>query len=384
MSTQSHPSCGLVLTGGGARAAYQAGALRAIAEIAPARPFGVMAGISAGSINASFLAARADDFAQAARDACDLWQKLSSEEILDTRLLSLGRLGFGWLRDIALGRAYHGTRATHLLDTGPLQRLLTREIDFSAIPRHIRAGHLRGLAISATHYGTGTSVTFFDGAPDIEPWVRSSRLGKRAELRLDHVLASAAIPILFAPVRLEGAFYGDGSIRLRTPLSSVIHLGAQKVLAIGIRCYRPEEATAELHRTEQMSKVTVADIAGVMLNASFMDTLESDVERLERINTTLSLMDPATLARAHYPLRHVPAFVLRPSRDLGSLAQAQFRHFPLVLRHLLNGIGASEARGADLLSYLAFDAAYTRVLTELGYEDAMRRRRELEEFLTSA
>jgi NTE family protein len=375
---------GLVLTGGGARAAYQAGVLKAISELARARktsPFRTIAGISAGSINAAYLAARSQDFSVGADAACKLWGGLHSEDILKTGVVSLSRLGIGWIRDLSLGGAFQGSRSTYLLDTEPLRTLLGREVDFQAIEKNIQSGILHGLAVSTTHYKTGTAITYFDTNQPTEPWVRSSRLGKQAKIRLEHVLASASIPVLFQPVRIADSFYGDGSIRLRAPLSPVIHLGADRILAIGIRYFRPEDMTLELNESARMPQITIADIAGVMLNAAFMDTLESDVERLERINSTVSLLTEEGRARHPHHLRNIPLLVIRPSQDLGAFAIGQFKRFPTMLKHLFKGVGASEERGWDLLSYLAFDTAYTTPLLELGHSDAMKRKSEIVEFL---
>jgi NTE family protein len=383
MSPASPNNIGLVLTGGGARAAYQAGVLRGISELCPPGPgpLRTITGISAGSINAAFLASRARDFRQAAHAACGLWETLHMEAILKTDVVSLSRLGIGWIRDLSMGGAFRGTRSTFLLDTAPLRDLLKKEIDFAEIRANIKSGVLHGMAVSATHYKTGTAITFFEADHGVEPWVRSSRIGKEAPIELDHILASAAIPVLFQPVRLEESYYGDGSIRLRAPLSPAIHLGSDKILAIGIRYYRPEDMTLELNESAKMEHITVSDIAGVMLNAAFMDTLESDVERLERINTTISLLTAEGRAKHPHKLRIIPLLSIRPSKDLGAFAKGQFQRFPTMLKHLLRGIGASEERGWDLLSYLSFDGAYTRPVMELGYSDALARKSEIIDFL---
>jgi NTE family protein len=374
---------GLVLTGGGARAAYQAGALCAIGELCRAGPgpLRTITGISAGAINSTYIAARAQDFRAATQAAYELWRKLRTEDVVRTDALSLSRLGARWIRDLSMGGVIHGSRATYLLDTGPLRELIRREIDFEAVRANVLNGTLHGVAVSATHYKTGTAITYFEGDHPVEPWVRSSRLGKRAPITLDHVLASAAIPVLFKPVRIEDSFYGDGSIRLRAPLSPAIHLGADKVLAVGIRYFRPEAMTEELNSNASMEQINMADIAGIMLNAAFIDTLESDVERLERINTTVGLLSAEGIAKHPAKLRVIPLLVLRPSKDLGNLARGQFTHFSTMLKHLLRGIGASEERGSDFMSYLAFDAAYTGPLLELGYSDTMARKNEIIDFL---
>jgi NTE family protein len=226
-------------------------------------------------------------------------------------------------------------------------------------------------------------MTFFDGAPDIAPWVRSSRLGLRAVLSVPHVLASAAIPVFFPPVALEGAWFGDGCVRLSAPLSPVIHLGAERILAIGIRYARTPAETIALNQTGRRANPSVSDISGVLLNAIFLDSLDSDVERSERINATLSLLTREQHGRLRHPLRRIPLLVLRPSRDLGSLAIEQYQRFPKTLRHLLRGIGATGESGWDLVSYLAFEPAYIERLIELGYEDTHARGADIDAFFAT-
>lgn len=376
---------GLVLSGGGARAAYQAGALRAIAEViaeakpqARRSPFHSISGISAGAINAAFLGCYADDFQRATADAWRLWAELRSDQILESNPFLLTRLAFRWARELSMGGG--GRRSTHLLGTGPLEKLLASIFDFDALARNLESGVLSGMAISATHYGNGSSVTFFDGHEGIAPWARSSRIGIRRRIGLEHVLASAAIPILFKPVAVEGAFYGDGSVRLRAPLSPAIHMGSDRILTIGIRYERPHTEMLAQHASSRMERVSLVEIAGVIMNGAFMDGLESDIERLRRINRTVSLIPKGAWEGTETPLRQVPILVIKPSEDLGKLAASQFSEFPFLIRHLLKGIGASEQTGSDLLSYLAFDASYTKRLLELGRADAMARRYEIAEF----
>jgi NTE family protein len=383
--TNSH--IGLVLSGGGARAAYQAGALKAISEIlgdaAPqlkTNPFHSISGISAGAINAAFIGCNIENFPKAAADAWKLWEELRSDRILQTNPFFLTRLAMRWVKDLALGGTTHRPKSTHLLGTAPLQKLLASIFDFEALERNLEAGRLKGMAISATHYGNGSSVTFFDGDPAIAPWARSSRIGIRRKIRLEHVLASASIPILFQPVRLEGAFYGDGSIRLRAPLSPAVHMGADKILTIGIRYERSQDAVFLRHERSKMDSVSLVEIAGVIMNGAFMDGLESDIERLRRINRTVSLVPKEAWNKVETPLREIPILVIKPSVDLGNLAAEQFKKFPFMIRHLLKGIGASARTGSDLLSYLAFDSSYTKLLLELGHADTMSRRYEIAEF----
>jgi NTE family protein len=376
---------GLVMSGGGARAAYQVGALRALSELVGSEPspFNVVAGLSAGAINAAALASHADDFRRAVRELTETWLSLTPEQVYRTDPFSLTGLGVRWLKDLSTGGVLGASRASHLLDTTPLRELIAKRIDLDRIPRHVASGVLRGVAVSATNYLTGTIVTFFDGAPSIEPWTRYDRISFRERLTLDHVMASAAIPVFFPPVSIQGRMFGDGGIRMTTPVSPVIHMGADKVLAIGIRYARTPQQTLELNRTACAERVSLAQIAGVLLNALFLDSLDNDLERLQRINRTLSLLPPEILRAHPDALRPLPSLSLRPSRDLGHLAASEYKRFPTMLRHLLRGIGAKGESGWDLMSYLAFQPGYVSKLMELGYEDTRVRRDEIEAFLSA-
>ena len=379
--------CGLVLSGGGARGAYQAGVLRGIADVlgreADRGPFRVLTGISAGAINASFLAAGGSAFGEAAAGLWEVWRQLRMDRVFRTDFGSLSGLGVRWMVNLGLGGDAAHQRSTHLLDATPLREFLRETIDVEAIRAHIQHGTLRGVAVTATSYASGTAITFFDGAPDVAPWARSARMGQRATLSLGHVLASAAIPVLFPPVRVEACWYGDGGVRMTAPLSPAIHLGAARVLAIGVRYQRPDAMTRELNEGNRMPKVTLADIAGTMLNATFLDSLEADGERMTRINHTVALLDDDQKRRQQNPLHVVPLLMIRPSQDLGQLAADQLGNFPGLLRHLLRGLGASDDTGGDLLSYLAFDPAYTLPLLELGRADANAQRAAIEAFFAA-
>ncbi|MDR3606393.1 MAG: patatin-like phospholipase family protein [Oligoflexia bacterium] len=377
---------GLVMTGGGARAAYQAGAVRAISDILgkdEPNPFQVITGSSAGAINGAFLASRGHNFAEATQILWDIWSELRLEDIFRTDTFSFVRQGAQWWRDLSIGGLLGSSRVTYLLDAAPLRRFLSDKIDFANLKEEIRIGRLRGVAVSATNYRTGSTVTFYDGVPEIEPWQRTSRIGLRTELRLSHILASASIPVFFEPVPLEDTFYGDGCMRLGTPLSPAIHLGAERVIAVGVRYFRPEQTVLEMNRKLKMKFITLADIAGVILNSVFLDSLDADLERMERINQTLSLLSEEAIRRHPQKLRSIPVLALRPSEDLGILASRQMKSFPWIFRHLMRGIGASHNQGLDLMSYLAFDRTYTRQLLDLGYADTWAIRDEVREFFTA-
>ena len=373
---------GLVLTGGGARAAYQVGALRALAELfgnGPL-PFPVVCGVSAGAINGSSLAAEADDFPRAVKHLTDTWLSLTPEHVYRTDALSLVSIGSGWFRGLTAGGTQPPRRYNHLLDTSPLRELLGREIPFEAIRENVARGLVRGVAISATNYETGTSVTFFDGAPEMKPWARSRRMGVRTPITLDQVMASAAIPIFFPPVQVGGSWFGDGGVRLTAPMSPALHLGADRVLVIGIRHPRTAEETVVINEAAQRDDLPLSQILGVLMNAVFLDSLEPDIERVERVTEMLDTIERP--ADSH--LRPVHILLLQPSQDLAALASDQVMRFPRTLRFLLKGLGVSQKGGSDLLSYLAFEQQYIERLVTLGYDDTRARFEEIRGFMGDA
>ncbi len=375
---------GLVLTGGGARAAYQVGVIKALSEITHPResPFQIITGVSAGAINGAYLMSRADEFQVAAQGLWDLWCGLESERIYRTDASSIATLGTKWLKTVGMGGIVTQKRANHLLNTEPLRQLLKQELQLDRLAGFFKSGILRGVSVSATNYITGTAISFFDGSPDINSWERSTRIGLRAPLTNEHVMASSAIPVFFPPVKLDGAAYGDGCIRLTSPLSPAIHLGSDRVIAVGIRYLRSAEQTVELNQTvSKREDLTIAEIGGVLLNAVFLDSLETDVERMERINATVSHLTTEQKAKMPSQLKQIPVLTLRPSQDLGQLAKGTLKEFPTLIRFLLRGVGAKEDKGWDLLSYLAFEKSYTRQLAELGYDDTIRKKDAIIEFM---
>jgi NTE family protein len=373
---------GLVLSGGGARAAYQVGAVRALSELCGTgpSPFSIFVGLSAGAINCTSLASNNDDFRAAARLLTETWHALHPDSVYSTEVGKLAGIGARWIKDLTLGGVVGVSQVNYLLDTSPLRALLHERIDFPRIKALIARGLVQGVAVSATNYLTGSIVTTYDGAPDIAPWYRTDRLSERGTVTLDHVMASAAIPLFFPPVVLDGKVFADGGVRMTTPTSPAIHLGADKLLAIGIRYPRSVQQTTQLNRDAQAARVTVAQIAGAMLNALFLDSLDNDLERIARINRTLELVPLEARQKSPDSLRRIPSLLLRPSRDLGSLAADEYQKFPAMLRHLLRGIGATGESGWDLVSYLAFQPGYVGTLMELGYEDTLARKDEIAAF----
>ncbi|HTL13363.1 MAG TPA: patatin-like phospholipase family protein, partial [Bdellovibrionota bacterium] len=352
-----NPSTALVFSGGGARGAYQAGIALGLAELHPPgrTRFRIMTGASAGAINAAYLAQRADSFRDGARELAEVWTGLSTAKVFRSDAWSLFVQGMRVLRSLLGGGMVAGKRQNHLLDTRPLDALIRNGIDFRRIAGHIDGGQLGALAITTTHYLTGSSVTHFATGDPVREWDKSNHISLRAELSADHVLASAAIPVFFAPIQVGGSYHGDGSVRLASPLRPAIHLGAEKILAVSVRNLPPGASVRE-RNLARASTISLAEIAGIMLNAVFLDSMDLDLERMERINRTLSLLSEEQLALQRDPLRPIPVKLLRPSRDLGGMATRHLDRLPRTLRYLLRGLGAKRGRPSDILSYLAFES----------------------------
>ncbi len=374
-----HHKNALVLTGGGARAAYQVGVLCGIQEVMGFHqsPFEIITGISAGAINGTWLAAYAKDFQKSTDSLMRLWEDLTVNDIFKTSTMSFVSQGAHWIKDLGFGQWFGKSKITHMLDTSPLHDLLREVLSFEEIQDNIRLGLVHALAVTATNYRSGNTITFFDGREDLKPWSKGSRVGVREQIEVEHILASAAIPIFFAPVRLKTGFYGDGGIRTTAPLSPAVHLGAGRILAIGID---HREAVVALSSKEKAGNISIGDIFGTLLNAMFFGSLEDDVERLQRINRTLSIVTPEKMAEDKDQLRPIRILSFHPSQDLGTLATDQFFNFSLPFRHMLKGLGVTDEKGWDLLSYLAFDGSYAKVLIEIGRKDAHNRKEEIKDF----
>jgi NTE family protein len=285
------------------------------------------------------------------------------------------------MSELGLGGLLGKKHPAFLLDNGPLKKYLASKIKFSRIRELMDRNELLGFGISVTNYATGSAITFYDCSHNCPPWARTNRLGLPAELKLEHVLASTAIPILFPAVRIGQSYYGDGAVRMKAPLSPAIHLGASSILAIGLRYYRTPKETVALNETSKMKSISLADVAGVLLNGGFLDNLDGDIERLERINHTLSLISTDRLHDNQ--LRSIETLAIRPSQDLGEQASECLDIFGPVMKYLLKGLGTTRSGSWDLISYLAFDKEYTTKLLKLGYEDGMENKRAILEFFES-
>jgi NTE family protein len=383
------PITGLVLSGGGARAAYQVGVLRALARLrrgsaaSPRRsPFGVICGTSAGAINAAALACNADQFDAAVEAIAQVWENFRVEQVYRADSLGVIRSGAQWLTMLSIGwlvARWRKARPRSLLDNTPLAELLEQMVPLQRLPRMLRGRHLQALAVTASNYSSGEHVTFYQSAARVPQWVRSQRVAAAAELSTRHLLASSAIPFVFPaaelPIDGQREWFGDGSMRQTAPLSPAIHLGAQRLLVIGAgRMHEPPG-----RRVENTGYPSLAQIAGHSLSGIFLDALTADVERLQRINRTLALLsDEARLAT---PLQRIDALVIAPSQRLDEIAARHVEDLPGSVRGLLRAVGVSgsgrSAQGAALASYLLFEAGYTRELMALGEADVAARRAEV-------
>jgi NTE family protein len=359
----------LVLQGGGARGAYHVGAIKAIAEITERRrsPFKIVCGASVGSINAASIAVASNDFQAGARHLEDLWRSLNSSSIFNTRAIPLLITALRWAMTPIFTRLGFPTRGG-LLDCEPLRLLLQREFNRSHLRSAIRTGSLHALSITASSYKRGEAVAFFEGVKEIEEWSRSRRRGTRTKISADHILASAALPFAFAPVKLEADYYGDGSLRLTSPLSPAIHLGADRILVITTRDGNTApRANGERGAEESPS---IGEMAGHALDILFNDSLEADHERMTRINQTISLVSPE--ARQKSPLRVIETVLLKPSRDMRDVAKAHAKQVPWAIRFLLQSLGPKNGDGR-IESYLMFEPDYIGALIDMGYADTMNR-----------
>lgn len=369
---------GVVLTGGGARAAYQVGALRAIARAYPPFRIPIMTAVSAGAINAALLVSRDETLAEALENLRNLWSGLTIGDVFAVDTASLARNVAGWGARLLSGGAAVGPRVRGLVDTTPLAELLRRHIcsDGELIANtddKIARGELKAFAISTLNYGTGQTVTWVQGR-NIEHWERPMRRSRQARLTLSHVMASASIPILFPAVPVGDAWYGDGGVRLSAPLSPALHLGAGKILAITTQYVRSFE---EADRPRSIGYPPPVQVVGHLLNAIFLDLIDQDALRMERFNDLLEKLPP----RARGSMRKVELLVLRPSKDLGELAAGHENKFPRSVRYMLRGLGTRETSSTDFLSFLLFHGDYVTELMNLGERDAEARMDEILAFL---
>ena len=377
----------LFLAGGGARAAYQVGVLQAIFSLlsetgwpAERNPFAIVCGTSAGAINAAAFASRADNFEESVTHLLNVWRNLNVEQVYRADSIGVIRSGARWLSLLSFGwllRKWHSQPPNSLLDNSPLADLLNKMIDLPRLDAALEQGAIDALAVSASSYTAGRHVIFYQSAAEISPWQRAQRMSIQQQITIDHLLASSAIPLIFPAVPLycndRCEYFGDGSMRDVAPISPAIHLGANKVLVIGAG-----NVGVKREFSQFSGYPSLAQIAGHAMSSIFLDGLSSDIERLNRINSTLALLTPEQ--RALTPLHPVEMLAITPSQPLDLIASRHVGSLPLPIRTLLSAIGATEQRGAALASYLLFEASFTRSLIELGQIDVLKRKNEVLQF----
>ena len=371
---------GLILTGGGSRAAYQVGVLKAIAEFMPRAsrsPFAVICGTSAGALNAATLAVNAQHFRKGVNYLLNVWKNFHVDEVYRSDFVGVVHNGVRWVVGLVLS-SFGSDKLNYvsLLDNAPLVELLERALPCEKIQESIDSGALHALSITASGYGSGHSVTFYQGAEGIQPWRRARRVGVPTKIEIQHLLASAAIPFIFPAVHIHREHFGDGSMRQLSPISSALHLGADRVLVVGMGHGGDDD---ELRTNKIDEYPSLAQIAGHALDSIFLDGMEIDLERLRRINNIVSAIPEEV--RPSVNLRHVDALVISPSQPLEKIAERHLRGLPWTIRILLRSVGVMRRNGANLVSYLLFDKSYCRALIDLGYQDAMKRKEEIMEFL---
>jgi NTE family protein len=364
------PRAGLVLTGGGARAAYQVGVVKAVRDILgnPVKnPFPIVCGTSAGAINAATLAVFADNFSRAVGNLLEVWEHMRCEHIYRTDAWHILKSGARWVSAMMLISRHN---PVSLLDNAPLAQMLERNLDFQRIQTHIDSGALYAVCVTASGYTSGQSVSFFQGGSGVEGWERNQRIGAGVSLKLEYLLASSSLPFIFPAVKLNREYFGDGSMRQIAPVSPALHLGADRVLIVGTGRQNVDQA-----RTRSSVYPSIAQIAGHALNSIFLDSLAVDIERLERINRTVRLVPPERLTDSG--LRAVKVLFITPSQPLERIAARFLHELPATVRFILRPIGALNRSGSNLASYLLFEESFCRALIDLGYEDTVSREAEV-------
>jgi NTE family protein len=364
----------LFLTGGGARAAFQVGVLKVLGEIATsANSFQIFYGVSAGSLNATFLAAGADDFRSMTEKLEKIWLNLNPEDIYRTDVLSLTQIGLRWLSDASIGALYKNKKANGMLDTSPLLRLIEKVIPFSQIQKNIDLGRLSAVACSAHSYNDNQTHVFVQGKDTIAPWAKPRRRPLFGPLNSAHVMASCAIPLLFPSVQADDVFYGDGVMRNTAPLGPAIHLGAKKILLIDTNSHN-------FHHTFEESLTrppTVSKVLSSLLGSLFFDSTLMDIERLEHINKVRQTCGEDEAGPNNY--HQIDCLAVSPSRSLAEICSEDSDRLPPGVRYLLAGLGES-SDSSELSSYLLFSRPYVEKLIALGYQEGLKRKEELKAF----
>lgn len=387
MKTQKNA---LLLSGGGARAAYQVGVMKAISDyfshiqMAETRIFDIFCGVSAGGINALDLACGNDNHVVAINSLVEKWQNFHVDQVYRTDNISIMKNAYPWLKTMIPFQKNKPSKSNPMsfLDNSPLKSLLDN-IPYTKVQDLINKNHLHACSITCSSYHTGQSVTFFEGKEDIKEWEKERRIGVRHKLNTDHLLASSALPLIFPAQKIKSEWFGDGSMRQQAPLSPAVHLGADKILVIGTgknaqfsaRSLMNNEITLPMNDKPYPS---LAQIGGHILNGLFVDNLFSDIDRLNRTNEMLKKLNK----EESLPVRNIELLIINPSRRIDEVASQFVHELPKSILKLLSRIGATERLGGGLASYLLFESSYCKELIQIGYEDAWNRRQEIADFLT--
>ena len=371
---------GLILSGGGARAAYQVGVLKAIHKILPRghyNPFDIISGTSAGAINGIALASYAENYRIGIRHLERIWSNFECDQIYRTDFAGVTGTLARLVRSLIIGRRFKHDPVS-LLDNGPLRELLLEVIRFDNIQTAIDNGALHAITINCSGLESGESVSFFQGHYSITNWQRERRIGSRARLNIDHLMASSAIPMIFPSIKINREYFADGAVRQLAPLSPALHLGAEKIMVIGVSGV----AHKRKERRQQSIYPTPAKVMGHMLNAAFLDSMESDVERLRRINRTVEKIPEKVRKQEGMELKKIDLLEINPSQSIDDIAGEHADEIPKALKLALGGSGNTSRNGSGILSYLLFSQGFCRNLIELGYNDAMTRTDEIREFFS--
>jgi len=369
----------LVLTGGGARAAYQVGVLSAITKFVPRNhgiPFPILSGTSAGAINATALACYASCFHLGVKKLEWMWKNLQTNKIYhsdSTRVFS--HIVRGYIGTFQADYANKSARS--LLNNAPLRELLNSVVDFKRIDANIINDYLSAIAVTASSYTSGDSISFYQSEQTIKPWFRAKRHGEPAQINSEHLMASAAIPMVFPSIKIRNEHFGDGSIHQISPLSPAIHLEGKKLFIIGVE--QPKEPTHAMENNPHPP--TTATIAGHLLDTIFSDTLQSDIERMQRINNTLSLI-PKEERQKREGLQKIESFLINPSHDFNAIALKYFHRLPISIKLLLRAAGITRDSESSIISYLLFEKDFCKELIQLGFEDAMEKETQIRDFLS--
>ena len=367
---------GLILPGGGARNAYQAGVLKAIADMLPdeeKNPFQVISGSSSGALNAVLLASSAGRFQEGVDRLWGIWANFHVGKVFKVDNWTAIKSAFGWATNFMFGGLVKN-QPRSVLDNSPLRELLERHIRFARIQQAIDTGDLRAVSVTASGYTSGLSVTFYQGIKDLAPWKRTRRTGQPTELTINHLMASSAIPVLFPAVKLRNEYFGDGSMRQTAPLSPALHMGANRLLIIGVRNPGQDPLPDE---DRDVKYPTFGQISGYIFDTLFMDSLDADIERMRRINHTITEARGKQVEYKDSYLRQIDYLVISPSQDVREIVAKYVGNFPSSVRILLKGIGALAREGRPLMSYLMFDAPFCKELMELGYQDGMAAKEQI-------